>query len=341
VVDVSWWKIWQRGTSERELVVPEILPARPPVVPRPPPAPDPEPSTSKGLGGAPVADRPHVFDPALKHFSSGLLPEEPKFATPEELAAWRALQRHVMSHVLSCIADSPAAQHLVLRGSALLCAWFPETARPPKDLDFVVVPDTLSIKDPRASELLESVVVAVTGRECEGVELRRDEVAQDDIWTYDRVPGTRLVFRWTVPGMPWGATQLDFVFGERLPMAYQVANVTLAPGRHARLQIAPRELSLAWKLLWLHSDLHPRGKDLYDAMLLAEDTPLPWPLVEAVFEIAGNRPPLQADAARVGGERDWVQDFEWVGFEAHDPLTVEAWRRRLARALAKDTSGES
>jgi hypothetical protein len=70
-----------------------------------------------------------------------------------------------MSHVLSSIADSPAASQLVLRGSALLCAWFPETARPPKDLDFVVVPETLGITDRGALELLESVVTAVTSRE--------------------------------------------------------------------------------------------------------------------------------------------------------------------------------
>jgi hypothetical protein len=277
--------------------------------------------------GRPVTGRPKVFDPALKHFRVGLLPDEPPFQTPDEVASWRALQRHVMSHVLSSLADSPAASRLVLRGSALLCAWFPETARPPKDLDFVVVPETLSIGDRRAVELLESVVTAVTSRECEGVELRRDEVAQDPIWTYDRVPGTRLVFRWTAPGLPWGATQLDFVFGERLPVAHQMLDVVLTPGRHAELQVASKDLSLAWKLLWLHSDMHPRGKDLYDAMLLAEATSLSLPLLQAVFEIAGGKLPPPEDLLGFG------DGFEWVGFEQQDERTVEAWKERLARAL--------
>lgn len=325
---MSWWKIWERGPGSPAPPMPEIQP------PLPHAAPHalivvPEPATSRGPGGMPVTGRPQVFDPALKHFQHGLLPDEPPFETPDELASWRALQRHVMSHVLGAIADSPAGAQLVLRGSALLCAWFPETARPPKDLDFVVVPDTLSISDPEAARLLDSVVTAVTARACEGVELRRDDVAQDGIWTYDRVPGTRLVFRWTAPGFPWGATQLDFVFGERLPIAHQTLDVSLAPGRHAALQVAPQDLSLAWKLLWLHSDMHPRGKDLYDAMLLAEATTLPLPLLQAVFDIAGSElPPLE--------ELVPVREiFEWIGFEEHDDTTVAAWQQRLARALLK------
>ena len=322
---MSWWKIWQRGEERREATMSEILPRRQPAPPRRPVA-DAEPATSQGPGGAPVTGRPKVFDPALKHFRRGLLPDEPPFQTADELASWRALQRHVMSHVLSSIADSPAASRLVLRGSALLCAWFPETARPPKDLDFVVVPETLSITESRAVELLDSVVTAVTSRECEGVELRRDEVAQDQIWTYDRVPGTRLVFRWTAPGLPWGATQLDFVFGEHMPVAHEMLDVALTQERHAELQVAPKDLSLAWKLLWLHSDMHPRGKDLYDAMLLAEATTLPLPLLKAVFEIAESKPPPE-DLVSFGG------DFEWVGFAEPNHNTVEAWKQRLARAL--------
>jgi hypothetical protein len=326
VVGVSWWKIWQRGEERRDAPVPEILPPRQPG-PSPRPVAEPEPLTSQGPGGAPAVGRPKVFDPALKHFRTGLLPDDPPFRTADEIAHWRAQQRHVMGHVLSAIAECPAASQLVLRGSALLCAWFPETARPPKDLDFVVVPETLSISDRRAVELLESVVTAVASRECEGITLRRDDVAQDRIWTYDRVPGTRLVFHWTAPGLPWGATQLDFVFGERLPVPYQMLDVALTPERHAELQVAPKELALAWKLLWLHSDMHPRGKDLYDAMLLAEATPLPLPLLEAVFEIADSKLRSPLDLVSFGNV------FEWVGFEPQNDSTVDEWKRRLVQSL--------
>ena len=99
--------------------------------------------------------------------------------------------------------------------------------------------------------------------------------------------------------MPWGATQLDFVFGERLPVPHQMLDVGLTPERHAELQVAPKELSLAWKLLWLHSDMHPRGKDLYDAMLLAEATTLPLPLLQAVFEIADSKLPAPEVSAGI------------------------------------------
>jgi hypothetical protein len=87
------------------------------------------------------------------------------------------------------------------------------------------------------------------------------------------------------------------------------------------------DLSLAWKLLWLHSDMHPRGKDLCNAMLLAEATTLPLPLLEAVFEIADSKLPPPEDLITLGN------DFEWVGFEQQDESTVDAWKRRLARAL--------
>ena len=79
-------------------------------------------------------------------------------------------------------------------------------------------------------------------------------------------------------------------------------------------------MSLAWKLLWLHSDMHPRGKDLYDAMLLAESTSMPPGLLEAVFAVGNNSPPdVLADLRR--------NTLEWVGFEEQDAATVDAWSR--------------
>jgi len=138
------------------------------------------------------------------------------------------------------------------------------------------------------------------------------------------------LFRWTAPGLPWGATQLDFVFGERMPVAHQMLDVVLTPERHAELQVAPKDLSLAWKLLWLHSDMHPRGKDLYDAMLLAEATTLQLPLLQAVFEIADSKLPPPEDLISFGNA------FEWVGFEQQNESTVDASKQRLARALGSE-----
>jgi hypothetical protein len=312
---VNWRKFWEKSFSRKGLK------SHPPADPT-------RPATSHGLGGTAVTNRPHVFDPALKHFGHGLLPEEPVFATPEERSAYRTLQRRVMSHVLQAISESPCKQHLVLRGSALMRTWFGEQARHPKDLDFIVTPTTFSIHDNRTTAMFEEIVAAVTSRPCPGVELRPDEVATDDIWTYERVPGTRLVFRWTADQMPWGATQLDFVFGEPLPIAPEFLNVNLDHGPPAGLFVASKSLSLAWKLLWLHSDFHPRGKDLYDAMLLAEATSLPRHVLESVFTFAKGEAPPQDQLTDF-----YVNTFEWVGFEQHDESEIESWKQRLRTAL--------
>jgi hypothetical protein len=40
---------------------------------------------------------------------------------------------------------------------------------------------------------------------------------------------------------------------------------------------------LAWKIMWLLGDLHPQGKDLYDAVLLAEHHPLRRSLLREVM----------------------------------------------------------
>ncbi len=45
-----------------------------------------------------------------------------------------------------------------------------------------------------------------------------------------------------------------------------------------------KEVSLAWKLLWLETDIYPEGKDLYDAALLAEQTQLPLGLLKEVLQ---------------------------------------------------------
>lgn len=50
--------------------------------------------------------------------------------------------------------------------------------------------------------------------------------------------------------------------------------------------VASDEESLAWKLLWLYSDIHPQGKDLYDAVLLAERTALQTSLLKTVLQDA-------------------------------------------------------
>jgi hypothetical protein len=74
------------------------------------------------------------------------------------------------------------------------------------------------------------------------------------------------VLPWSAPGLPAGSVQLDFVFGEKL---LQEPEPVELPGGGVLLAATPR-LSLAWKVSWLVTDAYPQGKDLYDAVLLAE-----------------------------------------------------------------------
>ena len=70
----------------------------------------------------------------------------------------------------------------------------------------------------------------------------------------------------------------------------------MLPGVAAPMLAAPAPLALAWKLLWLATDTYPQGKDLYDAVLLAENTtvgPGPGPPAHATgtaFEAAASSP---------------------------------------------------
>lgn len=100
--------------------------------------------------------------------------------------------------------------------------------------------------------------------------------------------------------------QFDFVFHERLPTPARPAEVA-----GVRVAAADRELSLAWKLLWLSCDMYPQANDLYDAVLLAEGCTLPLPLLETVLRESGEWPggydePLSLDLfERAAREVDW------------------------------------
>ncbi|GHF61931.1 hypothetical protein GCM10010218_49450 [Streptomyces mashuensis] len=297
------------------------------------------PRTLLPVAGDGVVQHP-AFDPALKHYAKAMRLSEPRFADTAAGHAWTAARRRAMDHVLAAIAASPWAGHLVLRGSVLLAAWFGDAAREPGDLDFVVVPDTWDLRDDRTDALLDDIARAAEdlSRQDGPVLIDAAGAASDEIWTYERVPGRRLVLPWTVPGedLPSGTVQLDFVFNERLP---QPGIPTALPrpqgGEPLRLLAATPELSLAWKLLWLASDTYPEGKDLYDAVLLAEHADLPYDLLHQVFVAAdewyaGFDLPLGHILGEAAGA-DWP---EFRKDHPHVPGTCMDWLLRLARALA-------
>ncbi|WP_018654842.1 nucleotidyl transferase AbiEii/AbiGii toxin family protein [Actinomadura flavalba] len=262
------------------------------------------------VGPVPGARQPMVFDPALKQHARAVRAGEPRFTDPAVQARWLAARRRARDHVLAAIAASPWREHLVLRGSVLLRAWYGDDAREPGDLDFVVVPGDWELDDPRTAALFKDVAAgaeALSG----GDDVRVDatEVLSDEIWTYDRVPGRRLVLGWHAGGLE-GSVQLDFVFGELLPVPPEP---TVLPGG-VELLGATRELSLAWKVMWVLNDMYPQGKDAYDALLLARDTTLTYRLLARVYVAAD-----ASDLHRLPRASDLGPDVDWDEFAKEYP----------------------
>ncbi|MDI1465193.1 nucleotidyl transferase AbiEii/AbiGii toxin family protein [Catellatospora sp. KI3] len=140
--------------------------------------------------------------------------------------------------------------------------------------------------------------------------------------------GARLLLPWRFEELS-GTLQLDFSYCEALPDAPVRIEIPRADGGPpTALWTAGPELSLAWKLRWLEHDSHrgAKGKDLYDAVLLAEldGMRLPRPVHDQLRRRSG------LDALRPDAVRSW--QIDWPD---HLPGTAEHWLARLAAALPR------
>ncbi|MFI6869983.1 nucleotidyl transferase AbiEii/AbiGii toxin family protein [Nocardia sp. NPDC050406] len=148
--------------------------------------------------------------------------------------------------------------------------------------------------------------------------------------------GERLVVPWRTTGSDphSGVVQLDFAFDNTLDDAPVWSAIPRADGGGTTPVVtASRELSLAWKLLWLHRDSGSEdgaaGKDLYDAVLLAEcpDTRLTTSLLTKV--LGGS-----ADYFTLRRIQNW--DVRWDAFRYTNPWVEgdrASWLDRLVAAL--------
>lgn len=289
------------------------------------------PPTLHPVAGDGIRQHP-VFDPSIRDHQMGMRLSEPHFDDPAVARDWFATRRAALDCVLAAVTDSQWSEHLVLRGSVLLAAWCGAAAREPGDVDFIVIPQDWKFSSERTDTLFADLahrVAAVTDQPGSLLRIHATDAIDDDIWTYDRVPGRRLVLPWTPldPRIPSGTIQLDFVFNEFLHEPPQWTEIPRLgrPGPPARLLAATPELSLAWKLLWLTDDKYPEGKDLYDAVLLAEHCTPSLDLLQAVSPMA-----TFATLTR------FPQDIEWEEFakdrpDLADHLDLFGWR--LLRAL--------
>jgi hypothetical protein len=166
------------------------------------------------------------------------------------------------------------------------------------------------------------------------VTLDAGRAAIEGIWTYDRVPGLRMMLPWTADGGHSGDLQLDFVFNEHLPAGPEPTEVSLSSdGPKALVLAVTPELSLAWKVQWLVTDMYPQAKDLYDAVLLAERTPLRYDLLQQVMAAAG---PACARLQVTLTDITSLDHIDFAAFQADHPnltATGPDLIRRLATAL--------
>lgn len=287
--------------------------------------------------------RPRVFDPALLHYTKAFRAGSPAFADADQEQRWRLARRRAAEHVLAAIVRSPFGEHLVLRGSMLMRAWFGDAAREPGDIDWTIVPETILKSDAWSAGMTKQLAAILADQpEAAGcIVFDASAVAVDDIWTYDRAPGTRIVYPWHTTddqeGLPAGGVQCDFVFGEPLPTPPVATPIPLLDAPEPLLvQAADVQSSLAWKLLWLETDQYPQGKDLYDAVLLAEraqatNRPLPY---EVLLRTLKRSPDFRQDSLPQDFPMQWQVD--WENFrQEHPQVRGEAveWQTRLTAAL--------
>ncbi|NOU26957.1 MAG: nucleotidyl transferase AbiEii/AbiGii toxin family protein [Polyangiaceae bacterium] len=262
------------------------------------------------------------FDPALKHYPHA-------YVQVRETAAKGA----ALDATLRGMAHARSRADVVVRGSVTLARWFGERARPPHDIDLVVRDASLAPDAPGAVALIDDLRAAA----CEGLvrggfrPLDAD-VSLDGIWTYERAEGRRL----SIPFLPRSgahaaldAVQIDLVF--RAPLHDATTFERSGDDPSHGLHFASRAESLAWKLLWLLTDIWPQAKDLYDAVLLAEDTEVPAHLLDAVGAESDGSWPNTLRSLRLA-------DDSWPSFRAAHPSlahfeTAEALLERLQEVL--------
>ncbi|MGV9665947.1 nucleotidyl transferase AbiEii/AbiGii toxin family protein [Nocardia niigatensis] len=162
---------------------------------------------------------------------------------------------------------------------------------------------------------------------------------------YYDTPGLRVRVPWYTigPETMAGEVQLDFAADQSLPDSPVWTLVPRGDGHAATPCVtASPEVSLAWKLLWLYTDSSESdeygdsraggaGKDLYDAVLLAESPriQLSWSLLRRVLGEA-------ADDFEADDILAWR--VNWDRFQQHNPGvtgTVREWLERLVHALTR------
>jgi hypothetical protein len=250
---------------------------------------------------------------------------------------WRVARREVMWRLLDIVSGTEWAGNLVLRGSLSLKATIGAEAREPGDIDWVVRPADLRMDQPKAHWIMDGILQAVSANpSSRTAKIDASGISRNDIWTYARAPGHRIAFPWSCGSLPSALVQMDFVFEQKLHVPPSVG-LKLGDLPEVPVLAASNEESLAWKLLWLFSDVYPQGKDLYDAVLLAERTALQSSLLKTVLEDGDCWKQNRITEAFPFESRRQHQPVDWENFRRECPWvegTCEDWIARLRNAIA-------
>jgi hypothetical protein len=175
-----------------------------------------------------------------------------------------------------------------------------------------------------------------------GLALDAGRMEDSGEWMYAHydMPGVRLTIPWhttlrTGPHLS-GEVSLDFALDERMPEPPVWARIPRLAGGHTVVRAASPELSLAWKLVWLLRDTRDegesRGKDLYDAVLLAERPGLVLDMA-LLRRVLADSEGLDVEDFTLGWRADVA--IGWQPFAEREGVGGSAghWMRRLATAL--------
>ncbi len=263
--------------------------------------------------------------------------DEPEFIDAAQAMAWRSARQSVFDHVLTLIAGWSMRNCLVLRGSIALKAWAGDEAREPGDFDWVVLGDAQRVLPylldliRRSPETFDGVVLEVDYAKSQ-TDCREVGYEQFDSLT-------RVVIPWRADGLPPGTIGMDLAEDVWMPGALDEIRVPLRGEKRGSVLAASRELSLAWKILWmLGHDAWYRGdiqaKDLYDAVLLAED-PQTRPSNSFLQEVLDSEA-RECEWDGFGFYDGYFVQVDWDEFLDHHPWvngSLDEWSQRLRRAL--------
>ncbi|MDG4786643.1 nucleotidyl transferase AbiEii/AbiGii toxin family protein [Micromonospora sp. WMMD1102] len=222
---------------------------------------------------------------------------------------------------------------------------------PPEGLHWVEAAETAALPRPH-----EDVAELLRRHPSAGADVRvePDGIVEEHTWGYSYDSGyrdvdgsggggSRLVVPWRAGDALAGTVRLDFAYDERLPEPPRLLAVPRRDGAGPPTVVwaATPELSLGWKLQWLCVDQAVEGlsagKDLYDAVLLAE---LPGVrLSPRLLRTLLHRIP-DPDLLRPSAVRGWTVDWSALP-SGHPPAGTDPapWLDRLAAALSAGLLG--